>query len=52
MHENGTIMESDKPDIRLMTEEALSGFFREQGEKAFRGRQVYEWLWKKGSTSF
>ena len=35
-----------------MTEEALSIFFREQGEKAFRGRQVYEWLWKKGSTSF
>jgi len=49
---NRTRMEHDKPDIRQMTEEALISFFKEQGKKAFRGRQVYEWLWKKGSTSF
>lgn len=45
-------METNKPDIRQLTEEALSAFFKEHGEQAFRGRQVYEWLWKKGSTSF
>lgn len=45
-------MDINKPDIRQMTEEALSAYFKEKGEKAFRGRQVYEWLWKKGTTSF
>jgi 23S rRNA (adenine2503-C2)-methyltransferase len=23
-----------------------------QGDKAFRGNQVYEWLWSKGAHSF
>ena len=46
------MMDTNKPNIRQMTEEALSTFFKEQGEKSFRGRQVYEWLWKKGCISF
>jgi 23S rRNA (adenine2503-C2)-methyltransferase len=27
-------------------------FFVTQGDKAFRGNQVYEWLWSKGAHSF
>jgi 23S rRNA (adenine2503-C2)-methyltransferase len=35
-----------------MTEDGLKQFFLDQGEKAFHGKQVYEWLWKKGATRF
>lgn len=27
-------------------------FFTAHGDKAFRGKQVYEWLWKKGAHDF
>ncbi len=30
----------------------MRDFFVSQGEKAFRGNQVYEWLWVKGAHSF
>ena len=30
----------------------MRDFFVSQGEKAFRGNQVYEWLWIKGAHSF
>ncbi len=35
-----------------MTKEQLRNFFVEQGDKAFRGNQVYEWLWQKSAHSF
>lgn len=41
-----------KQDIRALTKEAICDFFVAQGEKAFRGKQVYEWLWKKNAYSF
>lgn len=41
-----------KKDIRALTKEQLRTFFVEQGDKAFRGNQVYEWLWQKGAHSF
>ncbi|MGB3774719.1 MAG: 23S rRNA (adenine(2503)-C(2))-methyltransferase RlmN, partial [Leeuwenhoekiella sp.] len=41
-----------KKDIRALTRDELRDFFSEQGEKAFRGNQVYEWLWNKGAHSF
>ncbi len=41
-----------KKDIRKLTSEELEAFFKNRGEKAFRGRQVYEWLYKKSCTSF
>ncbi|PHR90721.1 MAG: 23S rRNA (adenine(2503)-C(2))-methyltransferase RlmN [Leeuwenhoekiella sp.] len=41
-----------KKDIRALTREELRDFFVAQGEKAFRGNQVYEWLWSKGAHSF
>ena len=49
---NGVMMESNKRDIRAMTEEELKSFFTEHGHKAFHGKQVYEWLWKKAATEF
>ena len=43
---------SEKKNIRVLSKEELSALFIEKGEKAFRAKQVYEWLWKKGATSF
>jgi 23S rRNA (adenine2503-C2)-methyltransferase len=41
-----------KKDIRALTKEELRVFFTQAGDKAFRGNQVYEWLWQKGAHSF
>ncbi|MGB5436579.1 MAG: 23S rRNA (adenine(2503)-C(2))-methyltransferase RlmN [Maribacter sp.] len=41
-----------KKDIRALTLEQLREFFVESGDKAFRGNQVYEWLWQKAAHSF
>ena len=41
-----------KKDIRALTKEALRDFFVENGDKAFRGNQVYEWMWSKASHTF
>lgn len=45
-------MKQDKKDIRALTKEQLRAFFVSKGDKAFRGNQVYEWLWSKGAHSF
>jgi 23S rRNA (adenine2503-C2)-methyltransferase len=45
-------MESTKKDIRALTKEQLREFFEKQGDKAFRGNQVYEWLWQKSAHTF
>ncbi|WP_442265351.1 23S rRNA (adenine(2503)-C(2))-methyltransferase RlmN [Tenacibaculum sp. ZS6-P6] len=45
-------MKSQKKDIRALTKEQLRNFFVENGDKAFRGNQVYEWLWNKAAHSF
>ncbi|WP_435579338.1 23S rRNA (adenine(2503)-C(2))-methyltransferase RlmN [Gilvibacter sp.] len=45
-------MESKRKDIRALTKEELRDFFVAQGDKAFRGNQVYEWLWIKGAHDF
>lgn len=41
-----------KRDIRALNRNQLRDFFEDQGDKAFRGNQVYEWLWSKGAHSF
>lgn len=41
-----------KKDIRKLSKEELRTFFVANGDKAFRGNQVYEWLWSKGAHSF
>ena len=45
-------MELKKKDIRALTREQLREFFVANGDKAFRGNQVYEWLWQKSAHSF
>lgn len=42
----------EKKDIRSLSKEQLRDFFTAQGDKAFRGNQVYEWLWSKGAHTF
>ena len=44
--------EIKKKDIRALTREQLRDFFVSNGDKAFRGNQVYEWLWQKAAYSF
>lgn len=41
-----------KKDIRALSLEELKTVFEQNGDKAFRAKQVYEWLWKKSVTSF
>ncbi len=41
-----------KRNIRYLNAEELSQFFEELGEKKFRARQVWEWLWQKHAHSF
>ncbi|GAL61380.1 23S rRNA (adenine(2503)-C(2))-methyltransferase RlmN [Algibacter lectus] len=45
-------MKDNKKDIRALTKEQLRDFFVENGDKAFRGNQVYEWLWQKSAYTF
>lgn len=45
-------METSKKDIRALSKQQLRDFFNSQGDQAFRGNQVYEWLWSKGAHTF
>lgn len=41
-----------KPDLRDLTREELRAFVKDLGEPAFRGDQVFRWIWARGATSF
>ena len=41
-----------KKDIRKLSLEELKAWFVENGDKPFRAKQVYEWLWKHSAGSF
>ena len=43
---------SDIRNIRTLSLPELEGYFEEMGEKKFRAKQVYEWLWSKHAHSF
>lgn len=45
-------MKKDKRDIRALSKEELREFFKSIGDQAFRGNQVYDWLWAKGIREF
>lgn len=45
-------MENQKKDIRKLSLSELEEFFVAQGEKKFRAKQVYEWLWNKSLKNF
>ena len=44
--------ESATIDIRQITKQDLSEYCKSNGLPAFRANQVWEWIWKKGKTSF
>jgi 23S rRNA (adenine2503-C2)-methyltransferase len=46
-----TVNTTTKKDIRELDKDALKELVVSLGEKAFRGAQIYEWLWKKGARS-
>ena len=41
-----------KRDIRKLKLDELTDFFIAHGEKPFRAKQVYEWLWNKSAKNF
>ncbi len=45
-------MNPEKTDIRSLSKTQLREFFETNNDKAFRGNQVYEWLWSKGAHRF
>lgn len=44
--------EIQKKDIRKLSLEELEEFFLSVGDKKFRAKQVYEWLWNKSLKNF
>jgi 23S rRNA (adenine2503-C2)-methyltransferase len=40
------------PDIRKLSEVEIKQTLIEKGEKSFRAKQIYEWLWQKSAMSF
>lgn len=45
-------MPDTKQDIRKLDPEELKQALTDLNQPAFRAKQIYEWLWKKGATSF
>ena len=41
-----------RTDLASLSFEDIQNWFVAQGEKAFRGRQVYQWIHKRLATSF
>lgn len=46
------IQAAQKQDIRKLSPDAIKDFLVQQGEKPFRAKQIYEWLWNKSAHSF
>lgn len=46
------MLKTAKPNIRHLKLEELEEYFEHLGEKKFRTKQVYDWLWQKGAGSF
>lgn len=43
---------SNKKNIREESLRDLSDFLTAQGEKAFRAKQIWQWIWQRGVTDF
>ena len=41
-----------KIDIRSLSEDQIIDFLKEKGFDSYRGKQIYEWIWKKSTYSF
>ncbi|MFT3827021.1 MAG: 23S rRNA (adenine(2503)-C(2))-methyltransferase RlmN [Chitinophagaceae bacterium] len=46
------MLKTGKKNIRQLSLSELEQFFETLGEKKFRSKQVYEWLWQKQAHSF
>jgi 23S rRNA (adenine2503-C2)-methyltransferase len=46
------VTEVSKENFRNLSREEIAQWLESRGEKAFRARQVHEWLWQKGARSF
>lgn len=44
-------LNQNKKDIRALSLQELEAYFSSIGEKPFRAKQVYEWLWNKNAHS-
>lgn len=45
-------MTADKTNLLGMTRAELEQYFSKRGEKSFRGRQLYNWIYQRGETDF
>lgn len=45
------MIKAEKRNIRHLSLPELEAFFEEKGEKKFRAKQVYEWIWLKQAQS-
>src|SRR6187551_2189242 len=52
MAETATIKHKGIKNIRQLSLQELEEFFEVIGEKKFRTKQVWEWLWQKHAHSF
>lgn len=43
---------ANKPNIRHFSYSDIETYMLDMGEKKFRAKQVYEWIWQKGASSF
>jgi len=46
------VLKTEKNNIRGLSLPELEDYFQTLGEKKFRAKQVYEWLWQKQAHSF
>lgn len=46
------VLDTSKKDIRKMDVEAIKSYLLTIGEKPFRAKQIYDWLWNKSVHSF
>lgn len=52
MESNTTTNIAKRIDIRSLSLAELSDYLSELGEKTFRAKQIYQWLWQKSARSF
>lgn len=49
---NPSTMDSTKQNIREASLQKISDFLTTNGEKAFRAKQILQWIWQRGATDF
>lgn len=45
-------MNTTRQNIRIASLQAISDFLTAHGEKAFRAKQIRQWIWQRGATDF